>query len=78
MDIEFKVGDRVTHDNYDEKGAGQEGTIVNMRHERNWVGIQFDQDIGGHSSEDTGRYGYCWNLDKSTLTLLKPRNIKWI
>lgn len=61
----FKVGDRVRlldkADSCSVKAIGEIGTVIEMDNS-NWVTIEFDKDIDGHSRSGKGKWGHCWNF----------------
>lgn len=70
--MEFEVGmrvlskSRVGHDDL----SNQIGTIIWSSPSSDYVGIEFDNDINGHSGTDsryTGKSKHCWNVYKSKL-----------
>ena len=63
--MNFKVGDRVRAiEAYDGKKeiVGKIGTVklVNKHNDKNPYGIEFDENVGGHSFLLCGEYGHCW------------------
>lgn len=69
---EFKVGDRVKllHARWGRTKVGDLGTIIFFDAEDNTIGIEFDNECGGHDC-GCGKDGHCWWVDKTELELVK-------
>jgi len=80
---EFNIGDRVIY-TYKEcyvngmaKLNGLIGTVICFDDE--FVGVEFDEDFGGHNCDGEGKSGHCRYLDPPELEIIdeKPGKIKW-
>ena len=73
----FKVGDRVKCIKDwcgNRKIVNEVGTIVYINWDTAWVGVEFDNDVGGHGgliSYNSNKHGHCWNMDISCIELVK-------
>ena len=73
----FKVGDRVKCIKDwcgNRKIVNEVGTIVYINWDTVWVGVEFDNDVGGHGgliSYNSNKHGHCWNMDISCIELVK-------
>lgn len=79
----FNVGDRVKYvskDSYDGnyKIIGKVGTVVDVE-ELNFdykiVGVEFDEDVNGHSCDGKGKKNHCWNVPISRVEKVKTEDV---
>lgn len=67
----FKVGDRVKAGvgEHNSRTCDKIGTVIDTDGE--FVGVEFDDNIGGHSAADRGKDGHCWYCFPENLTRIK-------
>ena len=77
---ELKLGDRVMCDNMGwGTGAGsssrtnKEGTVIDVK-PITQVGIEFDDNINGHTCYGQGKDEYCWYVGMKHLAVLQTRD----
>lgn len=72
--IQYKIGDRVKCiKNYGgrSEAVNEIGTVIKVSDFT--IGVEFDVVINGHSCNNTGKEGYCWNLNKDYIELVKGK-----
>lgn len=79
----FNVGDRVKYvskDPYDGnyKIIGKVGTVVDVEEldfDYKRVGVEFDEDVNGHSCDGKGKKNHCWNVPISRVEKVKTEDV---
>lgn len=79
----FKVGDRVKYvsdDPYDgnDNIIGKMGTVVNteaLDFGCKLIGVEFDEDVNGHSCNGKGKKNHCWDVPISRVEKVKTEDV---
>lgn len=75
----FKVGDKVkyTRVNYGKITAGTMGKIIVIGNNNPKYGVEFDENITGHSCAGNGKNGYCWYVFEEDIEKTEEKNIEF-
>lgn len=79
----FNVGDRVKYVSKDPcdgnyKIIGKVGTVVDVEEldfDYKRVGVEFDEDVNGHSCDGKGKKNHCWNVPISRVEKVKTEDV---